>query len=269
MRMQWDQIGEHFYEAGVSDMALYLIDSKNEYSNGVPWSGITNINENPSGAEANPQYADNIKYLNLYSAEEYGATIECFMYPDEFAACNGEAEITPGVRVGQQTRKPFGFAYKTLIGNDTKGTDAGYKLHLVYNAMASPSEKSHGTVNDNPEASTMSFEVTTTPVPVTDYKNTSSLEIDSRDFAEDEAAAKLKAFEDILYGVNTTEFDTSETYAVGDYVTYSSGSPATIKTYVCTTAVTVAGAWNEDNWDEVEKPGPRLPLPDEVASLLA
>lgn len=194
-RIVWDNVGERFYETGVDRGVLY-VQQEGAYPSGVAWNGLTAVTESPSGAEANPQYADNIKYLNLISAEEFGATIEAFTYPDEFAACDGSVEPVEGVILGQQARKAFGLAYRTLVGNDTEGQDHGYKLHLVYNAMAAPSEKAYATVNDSPEAITFSWEVTTTPVPVTDYKPTASITIDSRTVD----ATKLTALEDILYG---------------------------------------------------------------------
>lgn len=194
-RIVWDNVGERFYETGVDHGVLY-VQQEGAYPSGVAWNGLTAVTESPSGAEANPQYADNIKYLNLISAEEFGATIEAFTYPDEFAACDGSVEPVGGVILGQQPRKAFGLAYRTLVGNDTEGQDHGYKLHLVYNAMAAPSEKAYATVNDSPEAITFSWEVTTTPVPVTNHKPTASITIDSRTADE----TKLKALEDILYG---------------------------------------------------------------------
>lgn len=164
-KLKWDVIGEHLYETGVDHGVLYPQKS-GAYPKGYAWNGLTNITESPSGAESNPQYADNIKYLDLKSAEEFGATIECFMYPPEWSECNGESELAPGIMLGQQRRNTFGLSYRTKIGNDTEGEDFGFKLHLVYGGSASPSEKSYGTVNDSPEATTFSFEMTTTPVDV-------------------------------------------------------------------------------------------------------
>lgn len=202
-RIEWDKTGERLYETGVEQGVLYPI-SGTSYPLGVPWNGLVNVTESPSGAEANPQYADNIKYLNLYSAEEFGATIECFTYPEEFAECDGskEHDQIEGVYVGQQGRKMFAFCYKTLIGNDTDGTSHGYKLHLVYGCQASPSEKAYGTVNDSPEAITFSYEITTTPIPVEGFKPTSIITIDSTRFESVEAQANLKVLEDKLYGTN-------------------------------------------------------------------
>lgn len=199
-QLEWDKIGERFYETGVDHGVLYLQDAVGAYVNGYAWNGLTNVTESPSGAESNPQYADNIKYINLLSAEEFGCTIEAFTSPEAFDQCDGTA-IVYGVRVGQQSRKSFGFSYRTLIGNDLVGTDFGYKIHLVYGATAAPSEKSNATINDSPEAAALSWEVTTTPAPVGTingqvYKPTASLVIDSTKVSE----ANLAALEAILYG---------------------------------------------------------------------
>lgn len=200
-RLVWDQTGEKFYETGVSNVALYPQDDKGVYPKGVAWNGITAINESPSGAEATPLYADNIKYLELRSAEEYGSSIEAYTYPDEFAECDGSAEIAQGVKIGQQPRKPFGLVYKTTMGNDVQENDYGYKLHVIYGAKAAPSEKAYATINDSPEAITFSWELTTTPVAVNGFKPTASLEIDSNKVD----AEKLKALENILYGTDDVE----------------------------------------------------------------
>jgi len=201
-RLIWDNTGERMYETGVQNCALFPRDTTTGgYPKGVAWNGITTITESPSGAEATPLYADNIKYLNLISAEEFGASIEAYTYPDEFTECDGSAEIGTGVFVGQQSRKAFGLAYKTLIGNDVEATDHGYKLHLIYNALAAPSEKAYATVNDSPEAITFSWEITTTPVPVTNFKPTASITIDSTKVDKD----KLKNLEDILFGADGEE----------------------------------------------------------------
>lgn len=199
--LTWDQIGERLYETGVDHGVLYIPDGVGAYSDGYAWNGLTTVTESPTGAEASPQYADNIKYLNLISAEEFGATIEAFTYPDEFAQCDGTAFPELGVAVGQQARRTFGLCYRTRLGNDTDGTDYGYKLHLIYGCQASPSEKAYGTINDSPEAITFSWEVTTTPVSVTDLKPTSVLVIDSTQV--DPAA--LATLEDMLYGTAGTD----------------------------------------------------------------
>lgn len=221
-KLVWDKTGERLYETGVKQCVLYL-PTNGVYNKGVAWNGITAVNENPSGAEATALYADDSKYLNLYSVEEFGATVEAYTYPDEFAECDGSAEIAKGVMVGQQTRKTFGLCYRTTIGNDVDGNDHGYKLHIIYGAMASPSEKAYSTINDSPEAMTFSWELTTTPVTVSGKKPTASIVIDSTKCD----AEKLAALEAILYGKD----DTSEQANDGA--------------------------------------NPRLPLPDEIATLMA
>lgn len=195
----WDETGKKLFETGVSNVALYPQESTGVYGAGVAWNGVTTISESPSGAEATTLWANNGKYLNLYSVEEYASSIEAYTYPDEFAECDGSAEIAKGVSIGQQTRKSFGLAYKTLIGSDTDGNDHGYKLHLVYGCKAAPSERSHATVNDSPEALSFSWEISTTPVSVTGHKPTASVEIDSTKVD----SAKLAAFEKILFGSET------------------------------------------------------------------
>ena len=194
-KLIWDNVGERLYETGVKQGVLYVYDG-GKYGAGVAWNGLTAVTESPSGAEATPLYADDIKYLNLMSTEEFGATIEAYTYPDEFKVCNGEAELVAGVSIGQQTRKVFGLCYRTTIGNDVDGNDYGYKLHLIYGAQAAPSEKAYATINDSPEAITFSWEVTTTPVNVSGFKPTSYVVIDSTKVAEG-AMAKLEAK---LYG---------------------------------------------------------------------
>ena len=194
-KIVWDKTGEHFYETGVKNGVLYVQEGS-AYPKGVAWNGLTAVTESPSGAEATPLYADDIKYLNLISTEEFGATIEAYTYPDEFAACDGSASLVDGVMIGQQARKTFGLCYRTTIGNDTNGNDYGYKLHIIYGALAAPSEKAYATINDSPEAITFSWEVTTTPVNVTGAKPTASITIDSTKADP----TKLAALEDILYG---------------------------------------------------------------------
>lgn len=194
-KLVWDETGKRLYETGVSQGVLYP-QSGGTYPSGVAWNGLTAVTESPSGAEATPLYADNIKYLNLFSAEEFGATIEAYTYPDEFMACDGSAQFAKGAYIGQQNRKQFGMCYKTLLGNDVDANDHGYKLHIIYGAMASPSEKAYATVNDSPEAITFSWEVTTTPVNVTGYEPTASIVIDSTKCDP----TKLTDLEEILYG---------------------------------------------------------------------
>ena len=217
-RITWDDTGKRLYETGVKMGVLYPIQEGGLYSKGVAWNGLITVTESPSGAEATALYADDIKYLNLLSNEEFGATIEAYTYPDEFAECDGSASLATGVMIGQQKRKTFGLCYRTALGNDVEGNDYGYKLHLVYGCLAAPSEKGFSTINDSPEAITFSWEVSTTPVSVTGFKPTSQITIDSTKVN----AEKLSALEDILYG------------KAGD-----------------------------------ESNGPRLPLPNEVATLMA
>lgn len=228
-KLVWDKVGERLYETGVSQGVLYPIQTGGKYTKGFAWNGLITVTESPSGAETSAIYADNIKYLNLMSVEEFGGTIEAYMAPDEFGECDGTIEVAPGVYAGQQNRKIFGLAYKTLIGNDVDATDHGYKLHLVYGCQASPSEKGYQTVNDSPEAISLSWEFTTTPVELTTLvdgvkriKPTSVLTIDSTKTD----AKKLAALEKILFGADET--------SVGE-------------------------------GDDVE---PRLPLPDEVIQIL-
>ena len=216
-KLVWDKTGERFYETGVKQGVLYPQATGGTYPKGVAWNGLTSVSESPEGAEPEPLYADDIKYLNLMSVEEFKATIEAYTYPDEFAECDGSASIATGVTVGQQKRKAFGLCYRTTLGNDVDGNDHGYKLHLVYGALAAPSEKSYESVNDSPEAATFSWELSTTPVSVSKegFQPTASITIDSTKADK----TKLKALEDILYGIEENE--------------------------------------------------PRLPLPDEVATLMA
>lgn len=222
-RISWDTVGKRLYEIGADRCVLYFPDSAGKFINGVPWNGFTGLTESPSGAEATALYANNAKYLNLYSAEEFGYTINAYTYPDEFAVCDGSAELGTGITIGQQARKPFGLCYRTMIGNDTDGQEHGYKLHLIYTSIASPSEKDYATVNDSPETTTFSWECSTTPVAVPGHKPTSILIIDSTKATE----KAMKAIEDVLYGKDAGTEPSTE---------------ATV---------------------------PRMPLPDEVASIMA
>jgi hypothetical protein len=199
--LSWDAVGERFYETGVDKGVLYIPDVSGAYVNGVAWNGLTSVSESPSGAEATPQYADNIKYLNLISAEEFSATLEAFTYPDEFAQFDGLSVPVAGVTVGQQPRKTFGLSYRTQMGNDLEGNDFGYKLHLIYGCQAAPSEKAYNTINDSPEAITFSWEVSTTPAPVTGAKPTSIITVDSTKVD----AGALATLEDFLYGTAGTD----------------------------------------------------------------
>lgn len=200
-KLVWDKTGERYYETGVKQGVLYVQDAQGAYPKGVAWNGLTAVTESPSGAEANPLYADDIKYLNLISAEEFGATVEAYTYPPEFEACDGSAEIAPGVSIGQQARKAFGMCYRTVLGNDVEGNDYGYKLHMIYGAKAAPSEKGYATINDSPEAITFSWELTTTPVAVAGFKPTACLTIDSTKVDPE----RLAALEEVLYGSESEE----------------------------------------------------------------
>ena len=221
-KLVWDQTGEKYYETGVKNGVLYPQSNGGTYPKGVAWNGLISVTESPSGAEATPLYADDIKYLNLMSTEEFGATVEAYTYPDEFAECDGSADIAPGVSIGQQKRKAFGMCYKTTLGNDVDNNNYGYKLHIIYNALAAPSEKAYSTINDSPEAITFSWELSTTPVTVAGFEPTASICIDSTMVDKD----KLAALEAILYGKDPT---------------------------------TLGGSDGTD---------PRLPLPDEIATLM-
>lgn len=221
-RITWDNVGERYFETGVKMGVLYPIQTGGLYNKGVAWNGLTAVSESPSGAEATPLYADDIKYLNLLSNEEFGCTIEAYTYPDEFAECDGSAALAAGVMIGQQKRKTFGLAYRTSLGNDVDGADYGYKLHLVYGCLAAPSEKQYSTISDSPDAITFSWEVSTTPVAVKGFKPTSQITINSTKVDK----AKLDELEDILYGKDEND---------------SGGLAAE----------------------------PRLPLPDEVATLFS
>jgi hypothetical protein len=199
--LAWDKTGERFYETGVEKGVLFLPDNSGDYNEGHAWNGLTTVTEKPTGADSHPQYADNIKYLNLIAAESFGATVEAFTYPDAFAQCDGTAEPQPGIYLGQQGRRVFGLSYRSRVGNDLAGTDLGYKIHLVYGCLAAPSDKAYATINDSPSAIAFSWDVSTTPVPVDGHKPTALLVIDSTKVD----AAKLTALEDILYGTDTDD----------------------------------------------------------------
>lgn len=200
-KLVWDQAGQKFFETGVSNGVLYVSDGQGGYLKGVAWNGLTSVAENPSGAESNPVYADNIKYLNIISAEEFGATIEAYTYPDEFMECDGSAQVVAGVNIGQQARKSFGISYRTRVGNDVAGDNLGYKIHVIYNCQAAPSGKTYSTVNESPEAITFSWEVTTTPVPVEGFRPTATVVFDSTKLD----AEKMAAVENALYGSADSE----------------------------------------------------------------
>lgn len=256
-KLIWDQTGERLYETGVKNGVLY-IPTNGVYSMGVAWNGLTTVTESPSGAEATALYADDIKYLSLMSTEEFGATVEAYTYPDEFAQCDGSASLVKGVSIGQQPRKTFGMSYKTTVGNDVDGNDYGYKLHLIYGALAAPSEKAYSTINDSPEAITFSWEITTTPVNVTGYKPTASITIDSTKVDTE----KLAALEKVLYGdiytvLNEQPDDWSTNYK--KYYTKSGND------YVAVTGES-APSWSADNYYSTAEA--RLPLPDEIKTLI-
>lgn len=258
-KLVWDQIGEKFYETGIEKGVLYVTNAQGAYPKGVAWNGLTGVDESPSGAEPTKIYADNINYLNLYSAEEFGGTIKAYTYPEEFEECDGSASLAEGLYVGQQDRRAFGFSYSTKVGNDIEGDKLGHKIKLIYGCKASPSSKSYQTINDSPEAIEFSWEITTTPVPVGDgFKPSATLTIDSRKTTSE----KLKAIEDILYGVDAPAFDETKTYAVGEFCTHEENI------YECKTEIATAGVWDATKWNEVTQPGPRLPLPSEVIAIL-
>lgn len=267
-RLVWDQTGEKLYETGVKNAVLYPV-SGSTYGNGVAWNGITAITESPSGAESTALYADDIKYLNLISAEEFGGTIEAYMYPDEFKQCDGSADIATGVVIGQQDRKSFGLCYRTTLGNDTTSNAYGYKLHIVYGALASPSEKGYSTINDSPDAITFSWEFKTTPVNVTGHKPTALVTIDSTKCDPD----KLALLEAKLYGADDTvaytEF-TGESFAVG--VTYyeRTGAGTSESPYVYTPTEDQTKQVGKTYYTKSVTPNvPTLLLPDEIAALMS
>ena len=259
-KLTWDQTGERLYETGVKKGVLYPQAEGGTYPVGTAWNGLTAVTESPSGAEATALYADDIKYLNLISAEEFGATIEAYTYPDEFAQCDGSAAIATGVAIGQQKRKQFGLAYQTTLGNDVDNNDYGYKLHMIYNALAAPSEKAYATINDSPEAITFSWEVTTTPVNVEGFKPTASVTIDSTKVDAD----KLASLEKILYGTDPELTKSEPEDWSTNYKNYYT------KTGTEYTAVTGGSApsWTAGTYYTAGVAA-RLPLPDEIASIFA
>lgn len=263
-KLVWDQAGEHLYETGIDHAVLYPVDANGAYPKGVAWNGITSVSESPSGAEDTALYADNIKYLNLKSAEEYGMTIEAYTYPDEWEQCDGTATLADGVKLGQQARKGFGLSYRTRIGNDTDGDSHGYKLHLVYGCSASPSERSYQTVNDSPEAITFSWEISTTPLVLDGFRAVSLITIDSTKVN----ATKLATLEDILYGTDGDTYSefTGETFESG--VTYYERS-GEAGSYVYTATEDVTPQSGKTYYTKDAATDPRLPLPSEVKTLFA
>lgn len=256
-KLIWDQTGERLYETGVKNGVLY-IPTNGVYDKGVAWNGLTAVTESPSGAEATALYADDIKYLSLMSTEEFGATVEAYTYPDEFAQCDGSASLAKGVSIGQQPRKTFGLSYKTTVGNDVDGNDYGYKLHLIYGALAAPSEKAYATINDSPEAITFSWEITTTPVNVTGYKPTASITIDSTKVDVE----KLAALEKVLYGDIYTALNAQPDDWTTNYKQYYTKVG---DDYVAVTGKS-APTWSTDKYYSAVEA--RLPLPDEIKTLI-
>lgn len=272
----WDQVGQRFYETGVDHGVLYPFDSSaNAYNRGVAWSGLTKVTEKPSGADAKALYADNIKYLNLRAKEDFGATVEAYTYPPEFAILDGSAILTTGVKIHQQTRGTFGMAYRSLIGNDTDGDDYGYKLHLIYGATVSPSEVNRETVNEDPAAANMSWELKTTPVAVTGFKPTAHLELSCTDFNTPELRARLHALEAVLFGTDATEardavyqITTDVEPATGKAYYTKSGSNYTQFTGSSFAAGTTYYEMVTPALPASEGTVARLPLPDEVKAIL-
>lgn len=274
-KLVWDQTSEHLYETGNDHAVVYPYNSQSKaYDSGVAWNGITGITESPSGADETALYADNIKYLSLRAAEEFGMTVTAYTYPDEFAKLDGSAfaEDLPGVRIYQQARKAFGMSYRSIIGNDTESNDYGYKLHLVYGLTASPSERGYSTVNDSPEAIEFSWEMTGVPVAITGYKNSCLITIDSTAFNTEDKKAKLKALEDVLYGTDgevtytaATPVGTENPSEEGWYERSGSAEPYT---YTLTTDTTVNSEKTYYVKNTSEGTTARLPLPDEVFSIL-
>ena len=264
--LTWDNIGERLYETGVRNVVLYPVtvsDGVSSYGTGVAWNGVTQYTESPSGAEPTALWADDIKYLNLISAEELGATVECYTYPDEFKECNGMKEMIPGVVIGQQNRKQFGLCARTTLGNDTQNNDYSYKLHLLYGCTAKPSEMSYSSINDSPEAQTLSFELSTTPINVAGYKPTASLTIDASKFT----SSQMKDLTDVLYGsdgTNTYTASTDTAFKPG-VIYYERTGTEGAYVYTPTTATApVQGTTYYVNGART----PRLPLPSEVVQIL-
>lgn len=261
-KLTWDQTGERLYETGVKKGVLYLQGDGGTYPKGVAWNGLTAVTESPSGAEASALYADDIKYLSLMSTEEFGATVEAYTYPDEFAQCDGSESIATGVAIGQQKRKQFGLSYQTTLGNDVENNDYGYKLHFIYGALASPSEKAYATINDSPEAITFSWELTTTPVSVDGFKPTASVTIDSTKVNAD----KLAALEAILYGkdpavLSEQPADWAENYK--NYYTKNGKELVPVSDNGGSAPEWAASTYYDGGV------APRLPLPDEIVTIMA
>lgn len=261
MKIEWDKVGEHVYETGVKNGVLYPIADDGTYPKGVAWNGLTSVTESPSGAETTSLYADDMKYLNLISAEEFGNTIEAYTYPEEFGACDGSAEITPGVVIGQQDRKAFGLAYVTTVGNDVKSNSYGKKIHLIYNSLAQPSERAYSTINDSPEAITFSWDTKSTPVNVTGHKATSCVTVDSTKIE----AVKFAKLEAVLYGSDPELTQSQPDDWTTNYKNYFTKNAS--GEYVAVTGNT-APSWAANKYYTAGADA-RLPLPDEIATILA
>lgn len=269
-KLLWDQTAEHFYETGNDRAVVYPYNNTNKsYDKGYAWNGITGVTESPSGADETAIYADNIKYLSLRAAEEFGMTVTAYTYPDEFAEMDGSAFPTKGVRIYQQARKTFGFSYRSIIGNDTESNDHGYMLHLIYGLTASPSERSYSTVNDSPEAIEFSWEMTGVPVAITGYKNSCLLTVKSTDFVTAAEQAKLKALEDILWGTDAGDVYTAVTPVGSENPTTEGWYEKSGNTYVLSADTTVDAQKTYYSKTTVTATDARLPLPDEVIALLS
>lgn len=267
-KLIWDDTGERLYETGVKQGVLYPLNTSGAYTPGVAWNGLISVSESPEGAEPEPLYANDTKYINLMSKEEFKCSINAYTYPDEFAQCDGSISIATGVMIGQQKRKTFGFCYKTTLGNDTENDSYGYKLHLVYGCLAAPSEKEYSTINDSPEAIEFTWDVSTTPVNVTGYEPTSIITIDSTKFTTDALKGQLTSLEKILYGDVYTALtaqpdDWADNYSKYYIATTTSGTT----TYIPVTGTDgAAPTWEADKY--FASADARLPLPDEVASII-
>lgn len=271
-KMVWDQTGERTYETGVSECALYVAGTGATYQTGVPWNGLTGVTESPSGAEETALYANNSKYLSMRSAEELGGTIEAYTYPDEWAQCDGSAQLVTGVYVGQQTRKSFGLVYKTVVGNDTEGEAHGYKLHIVYGASVSPSERAYATINDSPEAITFSWEFQTTPVSIdsavvgASFKKTSVLTIDTTELSNGKDNTALATLEGILYGTGADSYVEATDVTADNFAS----KKANLYTKSGNTYSSAASAsYNSSETYYYKNASPRLPLPEEVYTIFA
>lgn len=272
-KMKWDQTGERTYETGVSEGALYVSGGAGgTYQTGVPWNGLTGVTETPSGAEETKLYANNSKYLSMRSAEELGGTIEAYTYPDEWTQCDGSAELAEGVHIGQQTRTSFGLAYKTVVGNDTNGEDFGYKLHIIYGATVSPSERAYATINDSPEAITFSWEFSTTPVSIDaavvgqNLKPTSILTIDTTELEDGKENAKLATLEGILYGTGADSYVEATDVTSANFA----DKKANLYTKDGNTYTSAASAtYSSSTTYYYKNASPRLPLPEEIYTIFA